>query len=211
MPDKNNDSIAKLWTRLGWSLLLSFQPFVFYIRGGANVLGKDIASEAMQISMAGWGIFGFSLGLCGLSILGLIYLNRLDSAYSPTPWPADTNFEDKGRDILISKLFLFLYSVSPIIAIIVGIIRYTDSNISMWDSNISLAQGFIQSRQVAYNIVCSKHPCFRIHPGIPNNGHEYFLYLTDGVLLVSVVSCLIIWFLWIYSIAKKQKNLADIS
>lgn len=203
MPDKNNDSIAKLWTRLGWSLLLSFLPFVFYIRGGANVLGKDIASEAMQISMAGWGIFGFSLGLCGLSILGLIYLNRLDSAYSPTPWPADTNHEDKGRDILISKLFLFLYSVSPIISIIVGIIRYTDSNISMWGSNISLAQGFIQSRVAAYNIGCIKQPCFRIHP---ENGHEYILYLTDGVLIISVVSCLIILFLWIYSIAKKARK-----
>lgn len=203
MPGKDNDSIAKLWTRVGWSLLLSFLPFVFFIRGGANVLGKDIASEALQISMAGWGVLGFSLGLCGLSILGLIYINRLGSAYSSTPWPADTNHEDKGRDILISKLFLFLYSASPIISIVVGIIRYTDSHISTWDSNISLAQGFIQSRVAAYNIGCINQPCFRIHP---ENGHEYILYLTDGILVISVASCTILWLLWMCSIVKKARK-----
>jgi hypothetical protein len=203
MSNKDHNSIAKLWTRIGWALLLAFLPFIFFIRGGANVLGEDIASEAMQITMAGWGVFGFSLGLCGLSILGLVHINRLSDEYSSTPWPADTNHEGKNRDILISKLFLIFYSAAPIISIIVGIVRYTDSHVSPWNSKSALSQGFIQSRISAYNIGCSKQPCFRIHP---DNGHEYILYLTDGVLIISVVSCIILWSVWIYSIVNKSRK-----
>lgn len=204
MPDGNHESIAKLWTKLGWFLFLSFLPFIFFIRGGANIFGKDIVSEAVQITMAGWGVLGFSLGLCGLSILGLIYIKRLVGRSSDTPWPPDTNFESEAnRDAFVSKLFLILYSTVPIISIIVGVIRYTDSYISQWKSTTSLAQGFIQSRILAYRMGCQGPPCFRIHP---ENGHEYILYLTDGVLIISVVSSAILFFIWIIAIRKARNS-----
>ncbi len=200
MPDGNHESIAKLWTKLGEFLVLSSLPFIFFIRGGANIFRKDIASAAVQITMAGWGVLGFSLGLCGLSILGLIYIKRSGGGFSATPWPPDTNFESEAnRDTLASKFFLILYSTAPIISIIFGVIRYTDSHISQWKPATLLAQGFIQSRILAYRMGCQEPPCFRIHP---ENGHEYILYVTDGVLIVAVVSSTILWFIWIIAIRK---------
>lgn len=203
MSNNTHHSIDRLWTRLGWTLVLAFLPFVFFIRGGANVFGEDIASEALQITMAGWGVFGFSVGLCGLAILGLIYIKRLGNSHTKTPWPADTNHENKDRDSLVSGLFLLLYSVAPVVAIIVGMIRYTDSHLSLWNSTIPLAQSFLQSRVAAYTMGCSNQPCFRIHP---DNGHEYILYLTDGVLILSAIASITLWSLWVYAIIMKAQQ-----
>lgn len=204
MADGDHGTIDKLWTSIGWSLLAIFLPFIFYIRGGDNIFGKDSAPESLQITMAGWGVLVFSVGLICLAILGLKHIRNLGSEPCKTPWPANTKHENSDRDIHISRFFLALFVGTPIIAIIAGLIRYCDSQVSLWNASTPLASSFIGSRSIAYGIGCKKLPCYRIHH---TQGHEYILYLTDGVLLFVVTLCLVLCIKWLYNVTAKCKQL----
>lgn len=199
--DTNVYTISKYWTRIGQSLLIATIPFIVTIRGGAELIGSENLPEALQITMAGSGVLVFSIGLAALSSLGLVYIKRLGGKCVTQPWPADIDHVNSSRDTLISKATLFLYVTFPLMAIVAGIIRYMDSRIATWHDNTILVDDFIYSRLYAHVMGCSNPPCFRIHP---NHGFEYVLYLTDGILILSLILCFVLLSLWAASILKTK-------
>lgn len=203
MTEGNHGVIERLWTNIGLALAPMSVWYVFYIRGGINIFGSDTPSESLQITMAGWGILVFNLELSALALLGLMYIKELGETSIQTPWPANTQYESDNRNIRISRIFLILYIGVPLFSMVMGIIRYSDSHIAAWSSNESLAPGFWRSRYIAYSIGCDHSPCYRVHP---TQGHEYILYLTDGVLLITTMLSFIMCAKWIIAIIRHLHN-----
>jgi hypothetical protein len=184
--------LAKLWSWTGHAFILFAIGWAIFVRGG---LSDKSLPEGVAISQGYWGLIVALIAANALIWTLALYVRAAKRENAKFLVPFNTNFEDlDDRNLIISWGSVTLFVIAVVIAIALFSVRYSDSILREWGKDAPMTGGFIGSRVQAHKVGCDHQPCFAVasqfdkNVRIPSGVNEYILYLTDGLLVVLVLT-----------------------
>ncbi|MGC1862517.1 MAG: hypothetical protein WA733_15730 [Methylocystis sp.] len=181
-------ALARFWTWVGTLFIPAGFGWTLFV---TNALPDKPSAIGLLVSRAYFGLLVTLIVAAALAWAAGLYVRLAKRARAPLLVPPNTTFEDettRNRVISWGTVFVFLIAMIAALAVFGG--RYSESVLYRWDEPRPLANGFWQSRGVAHKLGCNHEPCFALQQRIEsatvtNHGTiQYFLYLSDGVLIV---------------------------
>ncbi len=177
-------AFAKLWTWIGNLFIPLAIGWAVYVRGG---LTDKPPSTGVLVSRSYWGLLVTLIVGATLIWTLALYVQLAKRKQALILVPPNTTFEDDtARSRIISWGTVVAFALAITISLVLFGVRYGESQIHSWDDPQPLQNSFWSSRWKAYEIGCSKQPCFAVDQRMeaantPIFGvNEYILYLTDG-------------------------------
>ena len=211
MPTKKPEiarSLDTAWTWIGSILFASCVAVWFFIRSGGTSFfpsANNVLQDDAVVSAAYWGLLISGAGLCVLGALALRFKKK-GFHKSGFGWPRYTLLEGDVRDGLVARVAFLAVTIVPGATFVAALVAYSNSRIALWNENVPLADGFIESRIAAFRSPCDDQPCFRMHPldGVEPYAIQWFTWLNEPLVIVLFFIAIVVWLFWAFACSESK-------
>lgn len=202
-----NTPYDAIWTALTLATVTYAVGAFLYLRTGGLTLFPNADTKIDPGAAVSVGYWGAALCALMLACLGLLAFRYAGSAYAESgpPWPRLTKIENELRDPFIARTGFAGTLLVCVVTIYSSLYTYfSRSEVSLWDSKLPLADGFLGSRLAALAHDCSQTPCYRMHPvnDQHSSAHQWF-WFTDILLIFVLLLSAFIWGLYLNRVCRR--------